>query len=163
MNSVTDLIAPVLGRTPSGVFILTARHPDGKETGTLVSWVQQASFTPPMVTVAINKKRYLHEWLAVAPAVALHLVGETQKQFLKQFGAGFGPDEPAFEGISIRRGETGVPILTDALGYLEGIVRSHLETGDHILYAVEIVSAGEGPSFAEEKPMVHIRKSGMNY
>ncbi len=163
MSSAADFIAPVLGRTPSGVFILTARHSDGRETGALVSWVQQASFSPPMVTVAVNRKRFLHDWLAGSPAVVLNLVGETQKQFLKQFGAGFGPDEPAFEGVAVARGATGVPILAEALGYLEGIVRSQLETGDHVIYAVEITSGGTGPDFDAGKPMVHIRKNGFNY
>ena len=163
MSSFTDAIAPVLGRTPSGVYILTARHADGRETGALVSWVQQASFSPPMVTVAVNKKRYLHDWFREAPDIVLNLVGETQKQFLKQFGAGFGPDEPAFEGVAIQRSPAGVPILTEALGYLAGIVRSQLETGDHVIYAVEITAAGSGPDFDAGKPMVHIRKNGFNY
>jgi flavin reductase (DIM6/NTAB) family NADH-FMN oxidoreductase RutF len=163
MNSSPDQIAPVLGRTPSGVFILTAKHTDGRETGALVSWVQQASFSPPMVTVAVNQKRYLHDWFRDSPAVVLNLVGDSQKHFLKQFGAGFGPDEPAFEGMSLIRGETGVPILADAMGYLEGVVKSQLETGDHVIYAVEITAGGTGPDFDTGKPMVHIRKNGMNY
>ena len=163
METHPDAIGPVLGRTPSGVFILTAKHADGRETGALVSWVQQASFAPPMVTVAVNQKRYLHEWFRDSPAVVLNLIGDSQKHFLKQFGAGFGPDEPAFEGMTVRRGVTGVPILADALGYLEGVVKSQLETGDHVIYAVEITSGGCGPEFDAGKPMVHIRKTGLNY
>jgi len=163
MTATTDPIAPVLGRIPSGVFILTTRHADGRETGTLVSWVQQASFSPPMVTVAVNRKRYLTEWFTESSGVVLNLVGEQQKQFLKHFGAGFGPEEPAFDGMTVSRTPSGLPILTDAFGHLEGIVRSQLETGDHVIYAVEVVSAGSGPMFSESKPMVHIRKNGYNY
>lgn len=163
MDSPQDLIGPVLGRTPSGVFILTARHTDGRETGALLSWVQQASFSPPMVTIAINQKRYLNQWLSDAPSVVLNLVGQSQTQFLKHFGAGFGPDEPAFEGFAVNRTPAGLPVLSEALGYLEGTVRSQLETGDHIIYAVEITAGGVGPGFSEHKPMVHIRKSGYNY
>lgn len=163
MDSSLDQIASVLGRTPSGVFILTAKHVDGRETGALVSWVQQASFAPPMVTVAVNQKRFLHDWFRESPSVVLNLVGESQKFFLKQFGAGFGPDEPAFDGMTIKHTEAGVPILTDALGYLAGVVKSQLETGDHVIYAVEITAAGLGPDFDSGKPMVHIRKNGFNY
>jgi flavin reductase (DIM6/NTAB) family NADH-FMN oxidoreductase RutF len=163
MESPQDAIGDVLGRTPSGIFILTTRLADGRETGVLVSWVQQASFAPPMVTVAVNQKRYLNDWLRESPDVVLNLVGETQKFFLKQFGAGFGPDEPAFDGIPLRRNESGVPILADALGYLEGTVKSRLETGDHVIYAIEVTAAGRGPDFDAGKPMVHIRKNGFNY
>jgi flavin reductase (DIM6/NTAB) family NADH-FMN oxidoreductase RutF len=161
--SVNDSIGPVLGRTPSGVFILTTRNATGRETGMLVSWVQQASFAPPMVTVAVNRKRFLVEWLAESPRLVLNLVGETQKRFLKHFGAGFGPDETAFEGVNVSRTESGLPILADAIGFLEGTVRSQLETGDHVVYAVEITAGGCGPEFSEAKPMVHLRKNGFNY
>ena len=68
-SSTLDPIAAVLGRTPSGIFVLTARAADGRETGMLASWVQQASFEPPMVTVAVNRKRFLHDWLAEAPQI----------------------------------------------------------------------------------------------
>ena len=163
MTPETDSIAPVLGRIPSGVFILTAKHGDGRETGTLVSWVQQASFSPPMVTVAVNRKRYLKDWLTESTGIVLNLVGDHQKQFLKHFGAGFGPDEPAFEGVSIARTPAGLPILAEAFGALEGIIRGQIETGDHVVYAVEIVAAGQGPAFSESKPMVHVRKNGYNY
>jgi flavin reductase (DIM6/NTAB) family NADH-FMN oxidoreductase RutF len=163
MSTPSDLIAPVLGRVPSGIFILTTRHADGRETGLLASWVQQASFSPPMVTVAVNQKRYLKDWLTESSGLVLNLVGESQKQFLKHFGAGFAPDVPAFEGVNVSRTASGVPILADAMGHLEGVVRSQIETGDHIVYAVEIIAAGEGPAFSELKPMVHVRKNGYNY
>jgi flavin reductase (DIM6/NTAB) family NADH-FMN oxidoreductase RutF len=163
MNSSVDAIGPVLGRTPSGVYVLTARSVDGQETGALVSWVQQASFSPPMLTVAVNQKRYLREWLAASPQVVLNLIGESQKQFLKHFGAGFAPEDAAFDGMTIQRSSSGLPILADAMGHLEGVVRSQLETGDHVIYAVEIVGAGCGAGFNESRPMVHIRKSGFNY
>lgn len=163
MNVPADHIAPVLGRIPSGVFILTTRHADGRETGLLTSWVQQASFSPPMITVAVNRKRYLKDWLTESAGLVLNLVGDHQKQFLKHFGAGFAPDEPAFEGVNVSRSPSGLPVLTDAMGYLEGIVRSQIETGDHVICTVEISAAGEGPAFSESKPMVHVRKNGYNY
>ena len=162
-ESLRDLIASVLGRTPSGIFVLTARAADGRETGMLASWVQQASFEPPMVTVAVNRKRFLHDWLSGSPEIVLNLVGEGQKQFLKQFGTGFGPDEPAFDGCALTRSSSGLPVLAEALGHLEGRVTAKMETGDHVIYAVEITSAGVGPDFAKSAPWVHVRKNGLNY
>ena len=73
-NDDLQAIGAVLGRTPSGVFILTASDGGGRETGMLASWVQQASFDPPAVTVAINSKRYLNDWLDTCPRMVLNLV-----------------------------------------------------------------------------------------
>lgn len=156
-------VAAVLGRTPSGLYILTARGPDGAETGMLASWVQQAAFNPPAVTVAIRNGRYLHEWLSYCPDVVLNLLGETHKRFLGHFGKGFEPHERAFEGLNVRRAANGLPVLADTLGWLEGRVTERLETGDHVLYLVAITAAGHGPQLATEKPFVHLRKNGFNY
>jgi flavin reductase (DIM6/NTAB) family NADH-FMN oxidoreductase RutF len=156
-------IGAVLGRTPSGLFILTACGPDGRTTGMLASWVQQASFDPPAVTVAVNKKRYVNDWLQARPGVVLNLIGEAQKQFLGHFGRGFEPDEAAFDGIATTETRCGAPALSESLGWLEGAVVDRLDAGDHYVYAVRIERAERGPTLDTERPWVHIRKNGLNY
>lgn len=156
-------IAAVLGRVPSGIFVLTASDGAGHETGMLCSWVQQSSFTPPAVTIALRRDRYVNEWLSRTRKATLNLVGESAKQFLVHFGRGFKIDEPAFEGIDIRRGLTGLPVLVEALGYLEGNIVGSIAAGDHLVHVLEIVAAGAGEMLHEEHPMVHVRKSGLSY
>lgn len=162
-EELREAIGPVLGRVPSGVFILTASDGSDRETGMLASWVQQASFEPPLVTVAVNAKRFLNDWLKQDSRVALNLVGESQAEFLKHFGRGFEPDQPAFEGINVGKASNGLTILADALGYLEGNVVNRMETGDHVIYSVAITNAAAGDKLNDEKPMVHIRKNGFGY
>jgi hypothetical protein len=58
--------ARALGRIPSGLFILTARFED-QSTGMLASWVQQVSFDPPLVSVAVKKGRFVANWLVTNP------------------------------------------------------------------------------------------------
>ena len=162
-NGSKDPIAAVLGRTPSGVFILSAGDGEGLETGMLASWVQQASFDPPMISVAVNSKRYLNAWLHKVPRVALSILGESQPQFVKHFGKGFEPGEAAFEGLSVARGANGLPVLVDALGYLEGDIETVSQAGDHSIYFIRITGAGSTDRLNSEKPMVHIRKNGLRY
>jgi flavin reductase (DIM6/NTAB) family NADH-FMN oxidoreductase RutF len=158
-----DDIAAVLGRTPSGLFVLTAQSPSGDETALLASWVQQAGFDPPAITVAVNKTRYLNDWLAVSPRVAVSVLGESQKKALGHFSRGFEPNEPAFEGHPLARTSDGLPVLADALGWMAGKVTGSLDAGDHLVYAVRITEAAAGPRFATEKPWVHLRKNGLGY
>lgn len=159
-----DLIAPILGKTPSGVFILTANDGEGNETGMLASWVQQASFEPPIVSVAVNTKRYLNDWLQKTQVAAVSLVGKSKSgSFFKQFGKGFDPVVPAFDGIEITRGTTGVPLLADALGSLEGTIIQSIETGDHTIFFLQIENAVKGFAFDADEPFVHIRKNGFSY
>lgn len=156
-------IGAVLGRTPSGLFILTACGPDGRTTGMLASWVQQASFDPPAVTVAVNKKRYVNDWLQNNPSVVLNLIGETQKPYLGHFGRGFEPDEAAFDGIATTPASHGAPMLNDALGALQGAITGRIDAGDHYVYVVRIDAAQRGPALDTERPWVHVRKNGFNY
>lgn len=148
-----------LGRVPSGIFILTVHH-DGRETGMLASWVQQAGFEPPMVTVAVKQGRYVADWLDAGTAFALNLVAVGETRFLKHFGRGFEPDQPAFEGLNIERTAGNVPYLADTVGYLECRPQRHLDSGDHRIYLAEVVS---GSMLNDKEPMVHVRKSGLRY
>ena len=50
--------AQALGRIPSGLFILSAGTGD-QATATLVSFVQQVGFEPPVVVVALRKGRFI--------------------------------------------------------------------------------------------------------
>jgi flavin reductase (DIM6/NTAB) family NADH-FMN oxidoreductase RutF len=161
-STAHDRIGALLGRVASGVFVLAVGDGQGRETGMLASWVQQAAFNPPMLSIAINRERWFTPWLAESPRVALSIVGSSQKQHLKHFGKGFGPEEPAFEGLAITRGATGLPLITDSLGSLEGRIVSQTPAGDHVLLLVEIDSATTGTA-TDEHPMVHIRKNGFRY
>jgi len=156
-------LGTMLGRIPSGLFILTARGPHGAETGLLASWVQQAAFDPPAVTIAVRKGRYLHEWLRSSPEVAVSLIGEGQKQFLGHFGKGFEPGDDAFAGLDTRRAGNGLTVLSEALGWLEGRVAGELETSDHVVYLATLTGGGVGPRIEEQRPWVHLRRSGFNY
>ncbi len=154
-----DSLHAVLGRIPSGVFILTAGAGD-RATGMLASWVMQAGFEPPMVTVAVKHGRYVADWLTSGEPFALNLVGEHQKQLLKHFGRGFEPGEPAFEGLEICHSADGVPILVAAVGHLECEPTSHVDSGDHRIFVARIT---DGEITHDIPPMIHVRKSGSHY
>ena len=148
-----------LGRIPSGIFILTAGTGD-RATGMLASWVVQAGFEPPSVTVAVKQGRYLCDWLTAGEPFVLNIVAEKQFDMLKHFGKGFDPEEPAFEGVATRPCARGVPILEDCLGHLECEPTGHVDSGDHRVFVARVVRGG---FIGEAAPMTHVRKSGSNY
>lgn len=149
----------VLGRVPSGLFILTAGSGE-RATGMLTSWVMQAGFEPPMVTVAVKLGRYVEEWLGRGEPFVLNMVGDNNLELLKHFGKGFEPDEPAFEGLNVKHCPRAVPILADCLGYLECEPVSHVNSGDHCIFLAKVV---RGALQEDAMPTVHIRKSGSHY
>jgi flavin reductase (DIM6/NTAB) family NADH-FMN oxidoreductase RutF len=151
---------PAIGHIPSGIFVLTIGT-GSRSTGMLASWVMQAGFEPPTVSVAVKLGRYVCDWLSEGQPFVLNLVADGQKTLLKHFGQGFEPGTPAFDGLEITHCARGVPILKDSLGYLECEPAGHVDSGDHRVFLAKVVRGRLNES--EHKPMVHIRKSGAQY
>ncbi len=152
-------LAQTLGRIPSGLFILTARQ-DDVETGMLASWVMQAGFEPPMLTVALRQDRYVTQWITDGRPFVLNLLGQDQKGMIAHFGRGFAPGEPAFEGVELSRTSTGLAILSGCVGHLECEAVGHVDSGDHRIVLARILA---GQLQKEDSPLVHIRKNGLHY
>lgn len=152
-------LASALGRIPSGLFILTVRRGDA-ETGMLVSWVQQCSFAPPLVCVAIQRGRDLLAWLPDGSPFTLNILDASQTDMIVHFGRGFALDEPAFTGLDLEHSEAGAPVLSEALAYLDCQVAGRCAAGDHELLLGRVLG---GRVLGEGQPMVHVRKSGMHY
>ncbi len=149
-----------LGHIPSGIFILTVGT-GARATGMLSSWVMQAGFEPPMVSVAIKLGRYVCDWLSEGQPFVLNLVGEGQKELLKHFSQGFEPGQPAFEGLEITHCARGVPVLKDSLGHLECEPTGHVDSGDHRVFLAKVVRGRLNET--AHRPMVHVRRSGSHY
>jgi flavin reductase (DIM6/NTAB) family NADH-FMN oxidoreductase RutF len=154
-----ESLAAALGRVPSGLFVLTAKSGD-RETGMLASWVQQCSFAPPQVTVALNNSRGVIEWLPDGAVFVLNVIPEAGKALIGHFGKGFDLHEPAFEGLEVQRtGET-PPVLLASHAYLVCRAANRVAVGDHTLVVAEVTA---GAVLHDAKPAVHTRKNGLRY
>ena len=153
-------LGAALGRVPSGLFILTVRDGD-RSTGMLASWVQQAGFEPPTLTVAIHKERFVADWIRSSGKFVLNQVAIGNKTFLRHFGKGFGPDDSAFQGLKILRDHPAGPILAEALSYLIVEPAGEVAGIDHVVVLGQIVEGGLIDP--EGQPLVHVRQNGLHY
>lgn len=154
-------VEQAVGRLVGSLSVVTAKQGE-VSSAMLASWVSQATFTPPGITVAVAQDRAIESLLYPGSPFVLNLLAEGQhlkpmKHFLKPFG----PGEDRFAGIETNETDWGCPILKDAIAYLECEVSRRMECGDHwLVYAV--VKAGEVLE-ADAKTAVHHRKSGTHY
>ncbi len=151
-------IAAAIGRLPSGCAILTVAD-DNRSTGVLVSWVQQASFDPPAISVCIKKARPAGVLVDACNKFVINVIGEDPTPMFKHFGQGFSLEDDAFAGVETQACDYG-PLLSGCIAQLGCCVRSKVDAGDHDLY-VAVVEAGAGT--ADLKPYVHLRKNGLSY
>jgi flavin reductase (DIM6/NTAB) family NADH-FMN oxidoreductase RutF len=152
-------LAGALGKVPSGLFILTARHGDD-ETGMLASWVQQCSFEPPQISAALRRDRDVLAWLSPGAPFTVNILEADQTEMLVHFGKGFPLGQPAFEGLEVERPDGAAPVLAEALAYLDCRVTARHTVGDHELIVGRVVS---GRVLDEGHPMIHVRKNGLKY
>lgn len=157
-EALRSRVGAALARIPSGCAILTVDSPVGR-TGMLASWIQQAGFDPPAVSVAVRKGRPVEPMIDAAGAFVLNLIGENPTAMFKHFGKGFAAGEEAFAGLTVRSVPGGVA-LPDAAAVLQCRVAARCDAGDHWLYVGHII---EADAAAESKPYVHLRKNGLNY
>lgn len=152
-------ISPVLGSIPSGLFIVTVRK--GEERGAfLASWIQQTSFHPPMITMAMSNDRPIGSWFQSRRIFGVHILGDHHKKLLKHFAKP--PEDPTkvFEGLLTHTSSFGIPVLTESLSLLECSVVKTVLSGDHTLIIGEVL---DGREFQHGKPKIHVRKTGFTY
>ena len=151
-------VGAAIGRVPSGCAILSVTH-QGRSTGVLVSWVQQAAFEPLMLSLALRRGRPAQDLVDAGGRFLLNVMGEDSAPLFRHFGRGFTLDEDAFTGLSTQETEFG-PLILTCIAHIGCVVRSKVPAGDHDLYLVEAV-AGRASQRAE--PYVHTRNSGLTY
>ena len=158
LKTELEQIGTALGRVASGCFILTTTH-DDRATGVLVSWVQQASFDPPALTVCLKHERPARELVDSSKRFLLNVLGEEASELFRHFGKGFASDEDAFAGLETEQTDFG-PLLTGCIAHLACRVTDKIKVGDHVLYVGEVVAARAA---GEAKPYMHTRRNGLGY
>lgn len=155
-----DGIGKALGRIASGVYVVTVVD-EGKPSGMLATWVSQTSFKPPMVSLAVNKDRDILNAVKVGSAITINVLGKENMDIFKAFAKPHQESLNRFEGIQLSANHNGCPAFADAVAYLECVVESLVDAGDHCL-AVARVTGGNLQS-GDAEPMVHLRKNGFQY
>ena len=155
-----DSIGKALGRVASGLYIVTVRLGE-RRTAFLASWIQQASFEPPIISLAVGAGRPAQELFEDGASFAVNLIPSGDTSLMKHFGRGFAPDQDPYAGLDVGRGVTGVEILPTAVANLECKIVASQAVGDHVLYFGEVIGGRLNPEGGE--PAVHVRRSGLRY
>jgi len=150
------------GRIVGSLAVVTAMEEDAS-AAMLASWVSQASFEPPGLTVAVKKDRAMQPLMQVGSQFVISTVPEKQERMImRSLARSFAPGDDRLAGLETIPGEiTGAPVLKLANAYMECTVVSRMEAGDHwIVYA----SVLGGAVLDEAAPTaVHHRKVANHY
>ena len=162
MKALDGDLDKALGRLSGGLYVVTARQQE-RASAMVASWVSQASFAPPGITVAVAKDRAIETLMQVGDRFVLNILREDNHQsLLRHFLKRFPPGADRFAGVNTLDGVAeGGPVLGDALAYLGCRVQQRMEGPDHWIIYAEVEQGNVADT--EASTAVHHRKVGNHY
>ena len=124
-------------------WIITAASGETR-SGLVATFVNSASLVPTLPRLAVGIACHHRTWelIRASRAFAAHLVDEDACELVWRFGLASGRSVDKFAGLAWRAGQTGSPILEDALTSLDCTVEAELEIGDRTIFVGDVVSGG---------------------
>jgi 4-nitrophenol 2-monooxygenase / 4-nitrocatechol 4-monooxygenase, reductase component len=133
----SDQFRDAIGHFATGVTVITAVN-DSRRYGTTASAVSSLSLEPPMLLVCLNAASSTGVAIAESHTFAVNVLAQGQDELAKRFAVKH-PDR--FAGVPVGDGETGVPLLADALAHFECRVVEQVTGGTHVVFIAEVHAA----------------------
>ena len=127
----------VMGHFATGVTVITTRDTAGKPFGLTANAFSSLSLDPPLVLICVDKKVDCYACFEQSKAFVVNILSEGQDQLSTRFAT---KGIEKFEGVAVRQGNLGVPLLEGAVAHIECTLTSTYEGGDHTIYVGEIQS-----------------------
>jgi 3-hydroxy-9,10-secoandrosta-1,3,5(10)-triene-9,17-dione monooxygenase reductase component len=153
-----DRIAPALGKIPSGIFVATAIV-ESSPIGMLCSFVEQAGFEPPMISIALGLSRPLRAVLERGDLFGVNILGKQNGALIKPFSRS--DVKTPFDGLELVENEFGIPQLAAALAFLICKPEGSMPAGDHVLFLARVLDGALQQE--KQEAMVRVRQNGFGY
>lgn len=136
----SETFRKVMGHFVTGVTVVTAL--DGERPfGITVNALSSVSLDPPLVMVALDRRRFLTPIVRAAGRYAVNILSEDEQALSDCFaGAPVQPGREDFCGAGWHPGATGVPLLDGAIATLECTVVQTFSAGDHDLFIGDVAA-----------------------
>jgi len=141
----------VLGSYPTGVCVITALDSEGDPTGMVVGTFTSVSLDPPLVGFLPDKSSSTWPKIEQAGHFCVNVLGSDQQQVCGQMAAR-GPDR--FAGVDYTVTANRLPVIAEAIAFIECRIHSVSEAGDHWFVLGEVLSM-DAPR--DEDPMLFHR------
>ena len=125
------------------IVAVTAEH-DGRANGLISTTAITASLLPetPRLSVHLSRSNLTHDLALAAGAFAVHLLAadKTGLEIVRALGFHTGHETTKLDGLTTQRGETGAPILADAVAYVEARPSATLAAGAVTVVVADVVA-----------------------
>jgi 3-hydroxy-9,10-secoandrosta-1,3,5(10)-triene-9,17-dione monooxygenase reductase component len=126
-----------LGTFATGVTVVTARGPDGRDVGVTANSFNSVSLDPPLVLWSLNRSSTSLRAFTECVGFAVHILAAHQQALSDRFAARV-PDR--FQGLRFERGIGGAPLLADCAAQFQCRLAFRYDGGDHEIIVGEVVA-----------------------
>jgi len=129
----------------SGVTVVTAQTESLGLKGMTATSFSSVSMDPPQILVCINKTADTGDAVLEGKTFAVNILKADQQEISNQFAGGASQEE-RFANVEWHEGETGSPVIDDALASIECTVVDQVLAGTHwvVIGEVQAVTCREG-------------------
>lgn len=150
----------VLRTFPYGLYAVTVAS-GGEDHAMTANWVTQAAFDPPMVAVAIENTSKTIGMIRDSHSFAISVLQQSQRDLAGRLGRTSEQAPQKLKGIKTKPAPvSGVPVLAEAVGWIECRVVATLPSGDHTIVLGAVVAAGVEN---EKAVALTLQEAGFNY
>jgi flavin reductase (DIM6/NTAB) family NADH-FMN oxidoreductase RutF len=139
-----------LGAFPTGVAIVTAATADSGRLGMTVSSFNSVSIAPPLVLFSVVRRAHSFEAWTKVNRYAINILSAQQEELSNRFAR---PLADKWTGLAVLDGETGVPVLPNALAVFECEPYTRYDGGDHEIFVGRVVALRITPH-KQELPLI---------
>jgi 3-hydroxy-9,10-secoandrosta-1,3,5(10)-triene-9,17-dione monooxygenase reductase component len=123
----TRAFRDAIGRFATGVALVTAA-PDGEPAGLIINSLTSVSLDPPLISFCPSRNSLTWSRMRRAGRFGVNVLGRQHERFaIRATPAG----ADRFAGVDWELGRGGLPLLTDALAFLECEIVAEHPAGDH--------------------------------
>lgn len=126
-----------LGNFATGVTVVTATGPDGRQVGVTANSFNSVSLDPPLVLWSIDKRSSSHEVFEEASHFAVNILAADQIDLSNNFAR---PKDDRFAGIDYETGVGGSPVFVDCAARFHCEKYEQLDGGDHWILVGKVVA-----------------------
>jgi flavin reductase (DIM6/NTAB) family NADH-FMN oxidoreductase RutF len=134
----------VLWKMPSGLYVIGSTDKAERRNGMTLNWASQVSFEPKLLGISVEHGALTHELVSAGGVFSLNIIDREDRAIVRKFTKPVDVDLvaktlnefPYLDGPA-----TGVPVLAQAVAYVECEVRQKVEVGNHTLFLGEVVNS----------------------
>lgn len=145
-----------LSQFASGVTIVTTTC-DGVPHGLTVSAFSSVSASPPRVLICLQNSTDSKPLIDRSGCFAVHILGRDDAGLGLRFAKMVPTEGALFDGVEHRVEQTGAPILSDCLAWLDCKVESRVAVGDNTIFIGAVEAAGSAKALGE--PVLYYKRA----